>query len=345
MGYGDNLETVGRIEVIRHLPHFPASGVPTLKVEGYDRSWRMMRQELKIKGGQGSTPTKGGRESGQVHWGELGFIVEVVLAKYGVAADVDPEVATKRVDFTQRKGTSDLKMLRALANVNDCEFWIEYDTSTRVVTTGSDGTIHLTAPGRWVGRMRKATSKAGAGQTTKYTFVYGQGDKSTLIECDLEYAISSSVSEVQAWVWDRGKNDWGLISTEKTKAGRSPRFSAGTFLNDPKGPPGGEADPIESMSKIKIAASGHSIEVLTQRFRSAAEATEFVEAWFKKYRDAFVIAKGRIVGCEKVRAGQVHTLDGIGSKHSGDFYFSIVRHTQTGGNYVTEFTARKVIDD
>ena len=327
MGYGTALGFVGRGEFVRHNPRFPRAEFPTLSIKAYDRSHRMMRQELELQGEKSSTPRKAKKESGQPFDAPLGNVVKFLLRKYAIAAIVDPAIASKPVKFIQKKGTSDYEILRALANVEDCEFWVSFDPKLKL----------------WVGNFRKIPRNGETRQDKTYTFRYGDGARSTLLDFDPEFALPAAVSEVQAWVWNPKAKEWALVNVEETKAGKSPKFSAATAA-DPKAPPGGTADPLDSMTRVKIAANGHSVVVLTRPFRDQAEAAAYVKGWIERHKDAFVVARGTIPGIETIRAGQVHRFEGVGVRYSGDYYLSTVRHKWTPGDgYLCEFAARKVI--
>ena len=90
LGYGTQVEFVGRGEIIRHLPNFPADGAPQLQIKAYDRSHRMMQQELKVSGGGSKRPKKSKPESGPRWEGQLEFVIQMLAEKYGMGIDVDP---------------------------------------------------------------------------------------------------------------------------------------------------------------------------------------------------------------------------------------------------------------
>lgn len=349
LGYGPEVGFVGRAEIIRHLPSFPQDEAPALQIQGYDRSWRMMRQELDIDGGAGQRPKKSKGESGEVFDTTLRSVVDALLRKHGIEPDVDDELADKPVKFTRKKGTTDYQVIKALANLNGADFWVEFDpTSTLRGTSGAvvryeDPRAPVQGRGKWFGRFLKPGAVP---QTTRYTFRYSTGEDSTLLSCDLEFALPEAPTEIQCWVYDRGKKDWVLIKVEETTEGKAQKFSPGTFARGgAMGPATVEdgAAPIDSMTQMRLAVGGHSIEVITRKFRDPAEAQAFAEQWFKKHKDSFVVATGVLPGVDTLRAGQTHGLEGLGVRYSGDYYLSSVRHKWDGNGYVTEFSARKVL--
>lgn len=341
LGYGNEVGFVGRGEIVRHLPSFPQQDAPTLAIQGYDRSWRMMQQELEIKGGAAERPTKAKEESGEVYDTTLGTVVRGVFRKHGIEPDVDELMAFRPMKFTRKKGTTDYQLLRALANLQNADFFVEYDLAGALRGTAAPVARPNTAgtsgggSGKWMGRFLKPGKTA---QEKTYAFRYGTGEDGTLLSVDLEFGLPDTPSEVQVWVYDRGKAEWVPVTVEEKKAGKPEAYSPGTFV------PGGEEAPeITSMTELRLAAAGHSVEVVTRKFRDPAEALEFAKDWLQKRKDSFVTAKGVLPGVESLRAGQTHSLEGLGMRYSGDYFFSSVTHKFNDNGYTTEFTGRKVV--
>lgn len=332
-GYGTRPEFIARGELVRFLPYYPGNEVPILRLIAYDRSWRLGRQATQITGGK--TPEKSKEEPGTLWTGTVGEVVTRILKKYGIVADVEPEVANEGEKFTQRKGESDISIVKALANLHGCEFIVEYDVSSRKLSP--DGVI--LSPGKWIGRMYRVIPP----QPKYYTFTYNEdAGASTIQQIELEWGLPDAVSEVQASVWDHKTRSWIVIMEQKTKPGKTPAFKSGKST-DPKAPPGGPAPALGSMTMVKIAASGHSVDVVTRPFDSQAQAAAWVKNWLNRYRDSFILAKGTLPGIETLRPGQTHYLEGLGDRYSGEYYFTSCVHRYTRGGYLTEFGARKVI--
>lgn len=330
MGYGPELAFIGRGEIVRHRPGFPREEAPALTIVGYDRSFRMMKEEMEIKGGGGEAPEKKKDESGRLWKGTLKECVTALFSKYGIKPLVEESIASIQVKFTQKKGTSDYKVLRALANLYGCETYTRWNDETK----------------EWEGHFRAAINGK-SNQSEFYTFRYAQGEASSLLEIDLDYSISETVTEVQAWVWDRGANggegDWLPLVEEEKEKGKKEKFSAGTFGDTAF--PGGQVDPLQFPTRLKLSASGHAVEILTRRFRDPVEAQIYVKLWLNAYKDSFVEATGTVIGIETLRAGQVHVLEGLGARFSGEYYWSMARHSwKPSEGYEVEFTARKVVE-
>ena len=326
LGYGTELGFVGRGEIIRHLPSWPADGAPRLEIKAYDRSWRMMQQELKISGG-GSKRPKSQQERIPRWEGTIDFIVSALAEKYGMVADVDPELgAIEPRVFEQPKGTSDYKILRSLANIYGADFRVEYEPSGVPLF-----------PGEWKVRFLKPGKAA---QDVAYTFVYGQGDDSTILSVDLEFGMPQTPSEIQAYVFDRATKDWIQIGEEETKEGDPQEFNPATFV------PGipNDAPELDSMTKFRLGVAGHGVEVVTRRFPDSQSAARFLKNWFQQRKDHFVIARVRLPGVTSLRAGQTHRLEGLGNRYTGDYYFSKVTHTwDADAGYSVDVVANKAV--
>jgi phage protein D len=370
-GYGNNLKFFARGEIVRHLSLFPSSsGVSTLRITAYDRSHRMARAEMWIDGGKSATPKKkaGKKDTGEVLKPTVGSIVTELLGRHGIVADVSPIVADYPEEFmrdpdrrkeyyrtnvnklgsetrySRKKGQTDLDVVRALANIYGCEFFVEYDISLREAAPAYRSTFANAGPGFWAGRFRPSRTELPGRK--KYAFLYSTDPYTSMImSCEFEFGLPEVVSELQAFVYDEKSRGWYVISEEMTQKGENPKFVVGRPGTAFHVPPGGSMPEIRGTTRIKIAASGYSIEVQTLPFRDAADAIAYVKKKMQEMRNAFVRCKGTLPGLEDIKPGQVHEIRGVGVRYSGDYYFSTIRNNWTAGGYLTEFEARKIIED
>jgi phage protein D len=120
-----------------------------------------------------------------------------------------------------------------------------------------------------------------------------------------------------------------------------------------------ESDPIDSSggtgegkflkapgasTKIKVYLNEFSFEVRThRRFSSKVELASWVQQWFRRQRENFVMSTGKVIGVETLRARQVHRLSGLGTVFDGDYQFNKVRHCFNQNGYECEIGCRKVI--
>lgn len=331
LGYGLDVGPVGRGEIVRHLPSYPQDGVPTLQIKAYDRSHRMMAQELAIAGGGSKRPQKKAVESGVTFIGDLGTIVSVLLQKHGIAPAVDAALYTiKPGVFAQRKGMTDYQVVRALANIYNADFVVEWDFVNKF----------------WLGKFTKSR---GLLQTERYTFTYAQGNDSNILSCDLDFGLPQSPTELQVWHFEENTKTWIPLSVEEAVPGKPEDFDPSTVAAGGALGPGATiastAGEIKSMSRFKLAAQGHAFVVNTQKFRDPAAALSFLQGWYQRYKDAFVIAQVRVPGVPTLRAGQTHEMVGLGNRYDGKYYISNVKHQMdASAGYVCEFTGHKVIE-
>jgi phage protein D len=353
MGYGTDLRFIGRGEIVRHLPRFPADDVPTLDVVAYDRTHRMMGKELRLDSGKAGTPhhkTGTSGESGTLHTGTVAAVVARLLAKYEIALDLPAGARPWDKVLTgglQKKGTTDYAFLRAVCNLHGLELSVRWQPGGTPKGTAASA-LAAVSSGSWRAYMAPANQYV---QARKYTLVYAQGSTGTLLSADLDFGMPQMPTEIQVWVFDRRKADWDLVTVRDARAqpGKSERFNPGQGKGGAlgrKATAGDKLTAITNATRIKLAVDGHSVEVVADRkFRSKADAAAWGEAWFQRHKDGFVLAKCETVGIEDLAAGQTHTLQGLGVRYSGDYLLSSVLHRFDGdGGYRCQFAGRKVIE-
>lgn len=341
-GYGpySRAEFMGRVKLWKHMPRFPRDEQPVLEINGYDASKYMMgeRSGIQVTGGRTTTTSSGDNEGNVYVSMTHSEIVRNIADKYGFLADIDD--TDRPLDTLQKRDMSDYALVKNLANANNREFWVDYDNVRRA----------------WVLHWRNPADDNRA----KYTFRYNAGSESTLLEFEPEYTLDDGLVELKVMFFNRATGQWDyLTESGADMEEEDPRFRRGasrgsrsTVSRRPDGTrrAGGVGESIEeqitSASALRLAAAGHSIDVVADRpFASAADAVEFARRWFAKRKNSFILGTGKIVGCEKVRPRQVHNLQGLGPRLSGDWYFVLVRHEWVPDQgYSTVFKAHKVID-
>jgi phage protein D len=332
LGYGTELTFVGRGEIMRHLPTYPRDGAPTLRVRAYDRGFRLGLAQTEVTGGRSDRPKrKPGAQAGRVHKGELGRVVGELLDAHGITPLVDPELVGERVTYVQKKGTTDLQFLRALARLWGAELAVEWEPDST----------------SWVGYFLKPGRRP---QTERYTFRWGDGDRTTLLAVELEFGTPEGATDLEAYVWDRAAGEWRALREAKYTAGRSEKAEPGSVAESPAlgrhARAGSTVDPITSATRLLLAVRGQSVEVLTRPFQNAAQAQRFALDWWAQHRDAFVSARGLLPGVETLRAGQTHRLEGLGVRHDGDYYLTRVEHRwEPGSGYLVSFDGHKVLTE
>ena len=344
-GYGAYSRSVhlGRAKLWRHAPRFPRDEHPTLDIIGYDMSKAMMgeRTDITIAAGGNTQRTNNDDNEGNVY-PEMTHseAVRVIADKYGFIADVDD---SDRVDnLFQKRDMNDYAFVRGLANVNSREFWVDYDYY---------GTQS------WVLHWKNPAQD----DRPLYTFRYRDGNKSSLLEFEPEYTLDDGPIELRVMYFDRRTGQWEYLSEDSGQdatADEDPRFRRGTRRGSRRTvrrrsdgtERAGEArraiaEEITSASRLRLAAGGHSIDVVSDRhFGSIADALDFAKRWFTARRNNFILGTGKVVGVETLRPRQVHRLEGLGPRLSGDYYFILVRHSFVPDvGYTCEFKCHKIV--
>lgn len=362
VGYGsaDRPENfIGHCIWKKVLPDLPASGMPQLQLKGYDLSTNMMIGEGPIKNGNRiarpavKRPVEFADNQGTVYSNvRHSEIVWNIADMYGMDKDIDE--TTKPDDFVVKKGQKHYTLVKGLANMNNRDFWVDYDPKRR----------------KWVLHWKIINRN----QQPQYILRYNQGDLGTILEAQPEYGIQDTVTTATISIFDEVNQRWISAIEIEDASGPDPIFRQGGGLEArntaqirPKsankkllsgkpskaGARSGAArhqardvihEALDNASAFRIAAGGVAIEVLppANRFRSPEEAATFLLRWFNDRRDNFIKVSGSLIGIESLRARQVHTLKGLGVRLDGDYYFTSVRH-KVGTTYTCEFTANKVM--
>lgn len=352
---------VGRAQLIKHLPDFPRSGMPTLEIKGYDRSHNMMTAEGPIKGGRlpvlkVKKPKGGADNQGQVFpQTKHSDVVDAIAQMHGFNADIDD--TDKSENITIKKGMKHYELVKGLANINNREFWVDFDIKKK----------------KWVLHWKKTAPK----QDTKYTFVYGDGDKSTLLSFQPEYGIRDQISTASILIFDAKNQRWisaleavevegedpflrkgGGLARRQTQVPRPRAFknkhsigaqhSRQRAASDARNGANILQTALSNAGAFRVSAGGVSIDVLptSERFKTVEEAALYLNRWFLARQNNFIIGHGTLVGTETLRARQVHKFRGLSSRLDGDYLFIKARHKMgTEGIYETEFTAHRVIEE
>jgi len=314
-GYGTELEFMGRTIVAKHLPKFPQSGTPVMTIRAYDYSFKLMDEESEIKASQtahkklGLATDEEGRSFVDMSHSSM---VEEIAGKWGLEVEID--ATTKKETLVQKKGTSDFKFIKGLANLNDRDFWIDWDKDMKAWT------LHWKRPSR--------------NQSKVYTFTY-RSDVGTLLNFEPQYGMRQDITELKVMYYDLNDKEWRSVDlVEKGGDVADPRLFQGSGDD--------VTEELDNAASIRIVAAGHSIDVVPDRIlHTAEEATTFAEAWFRARKDGFLVGRGSVIGLESLKPRQVHKLDGLGNRFSGGYYFTSVKHEFAGGGYKCRFVANK----
>jgi phage protein D len=375
-GYGEATSFIGRALISKHLPDFPEDGMPMLALKGYDKSQLMMdisgpMQATKENKAKLVTPRPIdlSDDQGVPYLNKRASdVVAEIADKYGFDKDIDETEKVLRSDsgdgIVQKKGMKDYELVKILANLNRREFFVDYNPASK----------------NWVLHWKESGEK----QTAGLVFRYGSGKQTTLLSFSAEYGVRDQITELVVLAWDDKQQRWVSVLLLEDQAGPDPMWRQGGNRMERQNPVAikktttrSEFDTsakkkghststkaqkerakeavslrnsidheLSSATQFRLAAAGVAIDIKSDRpFSSLQEASEFAQRWFEAKKNNFLVGTGKVVGVESLRARQVHRLEGLGPRLSGDWYFINVRHTwNKESGYSCEFTARKVLD-
>lgn len=344
MGYGPMLRHIGRAIIRKIKPSFPANAAPSMEVIAYTKDSMMSDtspeslMERRVTGKRKKhvrvVKSKAGRRFKQFTYAEA---VSTRAADYGFILDIDP-TPDPPSDFIQKAHMTDYNFVRGLSNLCGYVFWVDGDEH-------GDWTLHFKDPAKL--RQRDVQEK-------EYTFRYNEQDYSTLLSFDGELAITHSVTKLKAETknWKTGKLVEAKIEEENddspdvfVEPGKGP--SANTSAPATLSPAGNEiVTDIGSGSTVKLFLEEFSFEVKTNRFfETPQQLAMWANAWFRAYRELFIIGNGTLIGIETVMARQTHVLHGLGTLFDGKYYFTRVRHVQNASGYNIDFSARRLVPE
>lgn len=349
---------LGRGEIVRHEPDWPESGeAPTLTITAYDRSHRMKREELELKGGKGARPQRkraGEVDPGRQFTGTVAEWARETFDRYGIVADVDPVLEKHTTGFLQRKGRSDYDVLLNLANYYDLKFWVDWVPASDLDRPGA---LLVKPPaeagqGLWVGHLRSTPRSRSGGALTSTSggqerlangqvvrrYVYGT-ERASLISVEGSFSLPEIVTEIQAQVYnyDTGEYEVVILDEDKINSKADDVFSPLAR--------GDDAYRSDGASLVRLSTNGHSIQAFTHPFRSPEEAKSFAQRFFNKQKDFMYTARFVMPGDPFLRAGEVHRFDGLGKRFSGLYYVSQVTQMVGTSGYRTECVGNRIVDE
>lgn len=311
MGYGSALKHIGRVGLVKQRPRFPEDGMPMLNVVGYTRDHEMMdnapEKSKKVKG-------KGGRHYKQAPYSDA--VIDRAI-DYGFIPQVDH--TSGFFNFVQKVGLRDYEFVQGLSNLTGFVFWVDGDEK-----------------GKWTLHFKDPTQLKE--QDTEYTFQYNAGDFTSLLSFTPEMLIKDFDTKIK--VQAKNTQD-GLLKTFEIEESNDASPDVKVI-----GDPTGELDkPYSTASDIKIYIGDFSFDIIgTKQFKTDQEVLLWARQWFRRMRENFILASGKLIGTEDIMARQTHTLKGVGKAYDGKYYFSRVRHIVADDvGYVIEFNARKVV--
>jgi phage protein D len=355
IGYGGvaNVKYIGRGIIDKHLPRYPENAIPSLEIKAFDAAKIMMAVKGEITSAmkphmKGKFKNKyGGKFIQMTH----SAMVKQIADKYGYASDIYPTV---KVDtLIQKKKMSDYQFVRGLAALDNMEFWVDYDPSHK------NWLLH------WL--------PANLTQRPGYVLEYGT-DTGAIFHCEAEYGLREQITDFQVMFFDTKKQEWARIDLNHQVPGADMTFTKQDMAESIQTPRASSTrkkpqrtasalrkqaqlseakraynyvnEELKNVESYRLSAGGSCIDIVPDRkFKNADEATDYARRWLQARKDHFIILKGECVGIETLGARQVHTVKGLGTRLSGAYYFTSVRHkVSADAQYRCEFTAHKVME-
>lgn len=349
-GYGAHIKHIGHAVVRRVRTVYPQNGQPTMQIVGYSRDSEMAdnspppptdveqaEQEAiqEAQGGGRKRRGQGPKPGRRFADSKFSDAVRQRAEQYGFDVDVD-DTPDPPHDFIQKVGLSDYNFVQGLANITGFMFWVDAD---------KDGkwTLHFKDPDK--------VGPGDLGQDKEYTFIWNEGDFSTLLVFEPEVAIQGSVTQFKAVSKDAITGQ--TVEVDLKEDASTP---------DPVSPPGGATFDLDnspqlheisqnvvtgeliSGSAIKLYVGDFSFDIqANRRFKDADELSRWARQWWRRNRDNFIQARAALLGVETIRARQTHKLNGVGVALSGQYYFTRVRHVLDGNGYTLDCNVRKII--
>jgi len=317
MGYGrEGMKHIGRVVITKTRPTWPESGIPTIQVVGYTKDAFMADNAPTVKKPPPKKPPRGRAYKDMRYSDAVKKVAE--SSEYNFDTDIDetPETPTT---FIQKVGLSDYDFVKGLANVTGFMFWVEYNIGS------SRWTLFFKNPNTY------------ELQDKEYTFRYDYGDDSTLLSFTPELNIRGFQTKITAQIKVPGTGKMMTVEVEE-ESDKAPDMDATSQLTeDLKGD-------FTTASDVKLYFQDFCFDVIANlRIVSEAELKHWVKQWYRRQRENFIMATGKVIGIEELEARQVHTIEGVEGGYDGKYYFSRVKHIIDEGGYACEFNARKVV--
>lgn len=318
IGYGANLQHIGRAVITNVRCPRPVDGMPSIEVTAYSKSHYMQEARPDPDPPSGVKP-KGGRskKAKKTNWNKERFssIVREIAAKYQFADDVD-ETKEPTSNVYQPKEMSDYNFIRGMSNLCGYYFWVDGDSK-----------------GKWTLHFKHPDSLK---QEKKYKLSYAIGGGGTLFNFEPEYMFKDHFTKISVqFLSPSGRIIEKNFVEEKTQEWST----VPTNLEEKV-----EGD-LNTAQEVNLFIGEYSVRVYDgTRFKNAAAMEWWAKMWFAKNRGNFVSGAGSCVGIPDLRARQIHTLDGIGTLFNGDWIMNKVRHTfDAESGYQCDIDARKVV--
>jgi phage protein D len=322
MGYGEQLNHVGRVKIYKNTPNFPQNDMPTFEAVGYTKDKDLMVKQPDVSSSDLSKfsgdAQRGGHTFKDMEYWEA---VQEKAKDHKFSVDID-KTPGEPSNFIQKAGMSDYDFIRGLANLSGFYFWVDGDENGK-------WTLHFKDPENFDSEQDQILN-----------FTYNDGDFSTLFTFKPELLINSSIARIRARIKDPITGDvLEAEFEEKNDESPDPLFISDVESSKLDSSP-------DTSAAIEIFIGEYSFEEITgRRFQSEADLINWVKQWYRRQRENFILSQGTAIGVETVMCRQIHNISGIGPVYDGEYFFNRVKHTMdpNGAGYKMDFNCRKQV--
>lgn len=302
-------------------------------------------------------------------------VVQRIADKWGFDAiieDVPTRLVSKHRDgIIPKKGLSDYEIVKALANLYRREFFVDYDTRKR------NWVLHWESPSDNPNETPLYTFKYAPqtkdGSLLTYEGEYAIKDQVSSVVVlawdphppdgtEGRWISAIEVTDVEGegrqWHYGGGREERMQASKAPNppdtvlggaKKKKNPKKQDSTTIRNKKIAAENRdyiSHALKSATEFRLAAGGFAIDMMADKpFENPQDLADYATRWFLARRDAFIVAKGTLVGVETVRAGQVHEFLGLGEFLSGLYYFVAAKHKfSSDSGYTIDYIARKILE-
>lgn len=342
MGYKPPLRHMCRMRLTEPEFNFPENGSPSIVIKGMSPDFEL---SINSPAPQRFAEDTTGKERAKQKAPQrllpgAPVISDIVMQKmssgaYAFKCDVDPTPNNLARQAFQRTGVSDYALIKALANISGFIFWMDHFENEQSGSFSEVPYIHFKDPA-------KLKFNEGTGiQEKKYTFEYGQNERSTLLSFQPTFNIQGVANKMVASITLLS----GRVITQEVQFKlnsndvREVNFT-GDIAED-KIPAA-----LDLADQILLTFNGYSIELVPvgAKFENEDQFAFWLEEWFTSTREQFIQARARTIGIETLMARQVHAIKGIGETFDGDYYVPRVKHVMSqSGGYICDMNLRKIV--
>lgn len=344
-GYGPERYFIGGARIEKVRPNFPEGGsMPSVEIIGYTGDILMTRNapqpwefgkpfepvpdtkfEKKAAKAEKAKHVNDGRT-----WAEGLMYSDAIADKagvYGFRADVDPTPAKiiGPLGVFQKADMTDFDFVMAIANELGWLFWVDADELTET----------------WVLHFKDPDTTAGI-QSRKYDFAYRNGDQSTCESFEAEELLADAPTQLRVQFKNTEKNQLEEITVDVDPTSIFDSEYAGLPDEEPLLRPPNK--PIHA-NEITIAFGEVAVKTISDRqFGSVAEAHEWAKAWYVEHVRDYTRGtwQTRGPGTETLTARQVHSVSGVGTRYSGDYYVTNVSQSFSTSGHSVRVNGRKI---